>query len=189
MSASSMRRVGLIDITVGNAGVPWRIATFRHATLRVAPDRYATREPLGHPGGSRAFSADGPPEAPVAPRRSCEADEFAASGRDRTPISARALITRWYAALPSRREGQCRRAGRFEMSGRRPCPRWARPKTPLQIRHPIRKVSLANSLWARHGFMANLSSSASMSNEPRSRSKSICERRATAVLGAEDVPS
>src|SRR5258707_14488364 len=28
---------------------------------------------LGKPGGSRAFSADGPRQAPVAPRRSCEA--------------------------------------------------------------------------------------------------------------------
>jgi len=46
-----------------------RIATFRHATLRVAPHRYATLEPLGKPGGSRAFSADGLPQAPVAPRR------------------------------------------------------------------------------------------------------------------------
>src|SRR6266568_5156790 len=44
---------------------PRRIATFRHATLRVATHRYATLEPLGKPGGSRAFSAD----APVAPRR------------------------------------------------------------------------------------------------------------------------
>jgi hypothetical protein len=67
-----MRRVGLIDITVGNATrlgalhVPPRDA-------RVAPHRYATLEPLGKPGGSRAFSADGPPQAPVAPRRSCEA--------------------------------------------------------------------------------------------------------------------
>src|SRR5712671_251852 len=65
---------------------PRRIATFRHATQRVAPHRYATLEPLGKPGGSRAFSADGPPQAPVAPRRSCEAkymraDEFAASRR------------------------------------------------------------------------------------------------------------
>ena len=50
-----------------------RIARFRHATLRVAPHRYATLGPLGKPGGSRAFSADGPPQAPVAPRRSCEA--------------------------------------------------------------------------------------------------------------------
>ena len=86
MFGSSMRRVGLIDITVGNRDAPRRIATFRHATLRVAPHRYATLEPLGKPGGSRAFSADGPPQAPVAPRRSCEAkymraDEFAASRR------------------------------------------------------------------------------------------------------------
>jgi len=81
---SSMRRVGLIDITVGDA--PRRIATFRHATLRVAPHCYATLEPLGKPGGSRAFSEDGHPQAPVAPRQSCEAkymraDEFAASRR------------------------------------------------------------------------------------------------------------
>jgi len=56
-----MRRVGLIDITVGNAiDAPRRIATFRHATLRVATHRYATLEPLGKPGGSRAFSAGGP---------------------------------------------------------------------------------------------------------------------------------
>jgi len=34
-----------------------RIATFRHATLRVAPHRYATHEPLGKPGGSRVFRA------------------------------------------------------------------------------------------------------------------------------------
>jgi hypothetical protein len=68
--------VGLIDITVGNRDAPWRIATFHHATLRVAPHRYATREPLGAPGGSRAFSADGHPQAPVAPRRSCAARPF-----------------------------------------------------------------------------------------------------------------
>jgi len=37
-----------------------RIATFRHATLRVATHRYATFEPLGKPGGSRAFNADAP---------------------------------------------------------------------------------------------------------------------------------
>src|ERR1700730_17328137 len=64
---SSMRCVGLIDITVGNAT---RLgASQRSATLRVAPHRYATLEPLGKPGGSRAFSADGPPQSPVAPRR------------------------------------------------------------------------------------------------------------------------
>jgi hypothetical protein len=80
---------------------PRRIATFHHATLRVAPHRYATREPLGTPGGSRAFSADGHPQAPVAPRRSCaakymRADEFAASRRAvikyRYRLTARALI-------------------------------------------------------------------------------------------------
>ena len=61
-------------MTVGDA--PRRIATFHPATLRVAPHRYATREPLGTPGGSRAFSADGHPQAPVAPRRSCAARTF-----------------------------------------------------------------------------------------------------------------
>jgi len=45
---------------VGNACAS-RIATFHHATLRVAPHRYATREPLGTPSDSRAFSTDGPP--------------------------------------------------------------------------------------------------------------------------------
>src|SRR4029077_2078795 len=44
-----------------------RNATFHHATLRVATHRYATLEPLGKPGGSRAFSPDGPPQSPVAP--------------------------------------------------------------------------------------------------------------------------
>src|SRR5437899_12472478 len=39
---------------------PRRIVTFHHATLRVAKHRYATLEPLGKPGGSRAFSAYGP---------------------------------------------------------------------------------------------------------------------------------
>jgi hypothetical protein len=48
---------------------PRRIATFHHATLRVATHRYATLEPLGKPGGSRAFSPDGPPQSPGAPRR------------------------------------------------------------------------------------------------------------------------
>jgi hypothetical protein len=53
-----MRRVGLIDITGRQRDAPRRIATFLHATLRVAPHRYATLEPLGKPGGSRAFIAD-----------------------------------------------------------------------------------------------------------------------------------
>jgi hypothetical protein len=50
-------------------GAPRRVATFHHATLRVATHRYATLEPLGKPGGSRAFSADGPPSSASAPRR------------------------------------------------------------------------------------------------------------------------
>ena len=56
MLGSSMRRVGLIDVTAGDA--PRRIATFRDATLRVASHRYATLEPLGKPGGSRAFGGE-----------------------------------------------------------------------------------------------------------------------------------
>ena len=60
MLGSSMRRVGLIDITVGN--VTRLGASQRSATRRCASQhhRYATPEPLGKPGGSRAFSADGP---------------------------------------------------------------------------------------------------------------------------------
>ena len=91
--ASRPHHVGVVDETRRTyrhhgwqRDAPRRIATFRHATQRVAPHRYATLEPLGKPGGSRAFSTDGPPQAPVAPRRSCEAkymraDEFAASRR------------------------------------------------------------------------------------------------------------
>src|SRR5467141_3670500 len=91
--ALRLHHVGVVDETRRTyrhhgrqRDAPRRIATFRHATLRVAPHRYATLEPLGKPGGSRAFSADGPPQAPVAPRRSWEAkymraDEFAASRR------------------------------------------------------------------------------------------------------------
>jgi hypothetical protein len=48
-----MRRVGLIDITVGDA--PRRIVTFRDAARR-----NTSLEPLGKPRGSRAFSADAP---------------------------------------------------------------------------------------------------------------------------------
>jgi hypothetical protein len=54
----SMRRVGLIDNNGRQRDAPWRITTFLHATLRVAPHRYATLEPPGKPGGSRAFGAD-----------------------------------------------------------------------------------------------------------------------------------
>src|SRR5216683_5202407 len=62
-----MRRVGLIDITVGNAarlGASQRSTTRRCASHHIATQRASRR---GHPGGSRAFSADGPPQAPVAP--------------------------------------------------------------------------------------------------------------------------
>src|SRR6476619_4720749 len=58
-----MRRVGLIDITVGNAarlGASQRSTTRRCASHHIATQR-ANR--WGHPGGSRAFSADGPPQA------------------------------------------------------------------------------------------------------------------------------
>jgi len=67
MLVSSVRRVGLIDITAGDASR--RIATFRHATLRVATHRYATLEPLGKPGGSRAFIARGSATPTAASRR------------------------------------------------------------------------------------------------------------------------
>src|SRR6195256_333190 len=71
--ASRLHHVGDVDETRRTyrhhgrqRDAPRRIATFRHAPLRVAPHRYATLEPLGKPGGSRAFSANGPPQAPVA---------------------------------------------------------------------------------------------------------------------------
>jgi hypothetical protein len=67
---SRLHHVGVVDETRRTyrhhgrqRDAPRRIATFRHATLRVAPHRYATLEPLGKPGGSRAFSADGPPSS------------------------------------------------------------------------------------------------------------------------------
>jgi hypothetical protein len=57
MSLWSMGRVGLIDITVGNAarlGASQRSTTRRCASHHIATQR-ASR--WGHPGGSRAFSA------------------------------------------------------------------------------------------------------------------------------------
>ena len=60
--ASRLHHVGVVDEmrrTYRHHGrqrdASRRIATFRHATLRVATHRYATLEPLGKPGGSRAF--------------------------------------------------------------------------------------------------------------------------------------
>src|SRR5580700_11508145 len=74
--ASRLHHVGVVDETRRTyrhhgrqRDALRRIATFRHATLRVAPHRYATLEPLGKPGGSRAFSADGLEGAGLAPRR------------------------------------------------------------------------------------------------------------------------
>ena len=65
--ASRLHHVGVVDETRRTyrhhgrqRDAPRRIVTFRHATLRVATHRYATLEPLGKPGGSRAFSADAP---------------------------------------------------------------------------------------------------------------------------------
>jgi hypothetical protein len=67
---SRLHHVGVVDETRRTyrhhgrqRDAPRRIATFRHATQRVAPHRYATLEPLGKPGGSRAFSADGSPSS------------------------------------------------------------------------------------------------------------------------------
>src|SRR6266403_5510135 len=63
--ASRLHHVGVVDETRRTyrhhgwqRDAPRRIATFRHATQRVAPHRYATLEPLGKPGGSRAFSGE-----------------------------------------------------------------------------------------------------------------------------------
>jgi len=60
--ASPLHHVGVVDETRRTyrhhgrqRDASRRIATFRHATLRVATHRYATLEPLGKPGGSRAF--------------------------------------------------------------------------------------------------------------------------------------
>ena len=63
--ASRLPHVGVVDETRRTyrhhgrqREAPRRIATFRHATLRVAPHRYATLEPLGKPGGLRAFGGE-----------------------------------------------------------------------------------------------------------------------------------
>ena len=65
--ASRQHHVGVVDETRRTCrhhgrqrDAPRRLVTFHHATLRVATYRYATLEPLGKPGGSRAFSADAP---------------------------------------------------------------------------------------------------------------------------------
>ena len=74
--ASRRHHVGVVDETRRTyrhhgrqRDAPRRIATFRHATLRVATHRYATLEPLGKPGGSRAFIARGSATPAAASRR------------------------------------------------------------------------------------------------------------------------
>jgi hypothetical protein len=72
--ASRLHHVGVVDETRRTCrhhgrqrDAPRRIATLLHATLRVAPHRYATLEPLGKLGGSRAFRADSPPSSACKP--------------------------------------------------------------------------------------------------------------------------
>ncbi len=74
--ASRLHHVGVVDETRRTyrhhgrqRDASRRIATFRHATLRVATHRYATLEPLGKPGGSRAFIARGSATPAAASRR------------------------------------------------------------------------------------------------------------------------
>ena len=85
--ASRLHHVGVVDETRRTyrhhgrqRDAPRRLE--RSATRRCASHHIATQRlsRWGSPA-ARAFSADGPPQAPVAPRRSCErntrADEFA----------------------------------------------------------------------------------------------------------------
>jgi hypothetical protein len=67
--ASRLHNVGVVDETRRTyrhhgwqRDAPRRIATFHHATLRVAPHRYATLSRWGSPA-ARAFSADGLPSS------------------------------------------------------------------------------------------------------------------------------
>ena len=67
---SRLRHVGVVDETRRTCrhhgrqrDAPRHIVTFRHATLRVAPHRYATLEPLAKPGGSRALARKFPSSA------------------------------------------------------------------------------------------------------------------------------
>jgi hypothetical protein len=71
-----MRRVGLIDITVGNAtrlGASQRSTTRRCASHHIATQRVNR---WGHPAALAPLAADGHPQAPVAPRQSCAARAF-----------------------------------------------------------------------------------------------------------------
>jgi hypothetical protein len=70
MLGLSMRRVGLIDITVGNAT---RLGASKRSTTRRCASHYIATQRLSRwrsPAARARFSTDGPPQAPVAPRRS-----------------------------------------------------------------------------------------------------------------------
>jgi len=99
-----MRRVGLIDITAGNATRLGASQRSRHATQRVAPHRYATLEPPGKPGGSRAFSADGPRNDASVELRQAECGDHATAQAQQSlqdcamtpPGCERALVAIWF---------------------------------------------------------------------------------------------
>jgi hypothetical protein len=77
-------------------GAPRRIATFRHATLRVAPHRYATREPLGHLSGSRALSSsDIPWRKSVGIRRVSRIPSHKTDTSQRDPVHLFRIGTLW----------------------------------------------------------------------------------------------
>jgi hypothetical protein len=126
-----MRRVGLIDITVGNAarlGASQRSTTRRCASHHIATQR-ASR--WGHPGGSRAFSA--------ASRRSCEAKYMRASGGTMpiTKCSSLELILTLFAPPPGGEFhlGDCR-----FVEGSRPLGIFVRKRT-VRCTQPLAIVS------------------------------------------------
>src|SRR6266404_3077933 len=92
--APRLHHVGVVDETRrtyrhhGRQRDAPRRTTFRHATPRVAPHRYATLEPLGKPGGSRAFSADGPPPSACGSERvmSPQVEQMSHPKRPRGPL-------------------------------------------------------------------------------------------------------
>jgi len=65
-------------------------------------------------------------------------------------------------------------------------PRGGRPKTPLEIRHLIREISLANPLWGAPRIHASQARHRCRTNH---RCKVHREGKATAVPRVEDVPS
>jgi hypothetical protein len=82
---SSIRRVGLIDITVGNAtclGASQRSATRRSASQHIATQRLSR---WGTPAARARLARTVPFKAPVAPRRSCEAKYLRAEAQIYVP--------------------------------------------------------------------------------------------------------